>query len=88
MDYEFFVRLSKAGISFLHIPEYLSCFRWHQQNKSLNFTKRRNERYRVQQMYGLKIFNKSELNQKFYNIMFYPYLIKRVFKKLFSGCYL
>ncbi len=87
MDYEFFVRLSNAKKKFMHIPEFISCFRWHQKNKSLDFVKRRQERYRVQQMYGKKIFRNPDLNQKFYNIMFYPYLAKRVIKKLLSGCY-
>lgn len=87
MDYEFFIRLSKAKKKFYHIPEYLFCFRWHQTNKSLNVIKRRYERKRVQQMYGIKIFNDPSINQKFYNLMFYPYLAKRVFKKLITRCY-
>lgn len=87
MDYEFFVRLSKARKIFLHIPEYLSCFRWHQENKSLNFLKRRKERFRVQQMYGIRLFKNPGVNQKLYNLMFYPYLAKRVIKKIFAGCY-
>jgi glycosyltransferase involved in cell wall biosynthesis len=87
MDYEFFVRLSKAKKKFLHIPEYLSCFRWHHGNKSLNAIKRQQERQRVQQIYGVKLFKKPEWNQKYYNAMFYFYLLKRVSKKLISGCY-
>ena len=87
MDYEFFVRLSEAKKKFLHLPEYLFCFRWHQKNKSLNITKRRKEREKVQQMHGIKLFHSPEWNQKFYNIMLYPYLVKRIFKKFLTRCY-
>lgn len=87
MDYEFFVRLSKAGKQFMHLPEFLFCFRWHQENKSLNLIKRRQERERVQQMWGIKLFHSPNWNQRYYNFMFRIYLAKRVFKKLISGCY-
>lgn len=87
MDYEYFIRLARAKKKFVHIPEYLFCFRWHDDNKSLNAVLRRAERYKVQEMYGIRFSRNPILNQKIYNALFWPYRFKRGFKKLSKGCY-
>lgn len=37
MDIEFYVRLHKTGVKFKNVPEFLSCFRWHEANKSKQY---------------------------------------------------
>ena len=84
MDYEYYIRLSKAKKQFFHIPEYLSCFRWHGKNRSLNEITRKADRYRVQQMYGTKFTKNTELNQQIYNFLYWPFRLKRGFLRMIN----
>ena len=54
MDFEYYVRLSKKGYTFKHIPKTLANFMWTGDNKSLNANRRKKERNRVQRKYGFK----------------------------------
>ena len=49
MDYEYYVRLHRLGYQFAYLPAEIAAFRWHETNtSSLQFKRRREERWRVQ----------------------------------------
>ena len=56
MDFDWYVRIAKAGYRFAHLPATLACFTWHENNISSNFVERRKtERRLVQDRYsGIK----------------------------------
>ncbi len=87
MDYELFMRLSKANKTVTHIRKYLSCFRRHGDNKSLNVINAIREEESVKLLYGPRIFKSNDMNIKFYRMMKYPYLAKRGIIKLLRGGY-
>ena len=87
MDYEFFMRLSKANKRFIHLKKYLSCFRRHDNNKSLNLISAIKEEESVKLLYGPRIFRDDNMNLRFYRLMRYPYLAKRGMIKLVRGGY-
>jgi glycosyltransferase involved in cell wall biosynthesis len=52
MDFEYYVRLSRLGYCFAHLPVSLAAFRWHATNTStVQSQRRREERLRVQRDY-------------------------------------
>lgn len=53
MDYELFMRLDSAGVQMRWVGEDLAAFRWHEENKSLDATRRIHERELVQTMYDV-----------------------------------
>ncbi|MBW1612939.1 MAG: glycosyltransferase [Deltaproteobacteria bacterium] len=78
MDYEYYVRLSSIGYRFGFLPKTLAAFRWHKRNISvINSEKRREERLRVQHMYGFKITSKYSIQTKLYDLAARFYRIKR-----------
>ncbi len=75
MDLEFYVRLNKVGVQFKAIPEFLSCFRLHEANQSMQFLKASNgkeramhaerherERRLFHDMYGMRLGNNAKFN--------------------------
>lgn len=53
MDFEWYVRLARAGCRFLHVPETLAAFTWHEANISSTLVERRLfERRLVQDRYS------------------------------------
>lgn len=54
MDYDLFMHLGKAGATFAWLPQALAAFRWHDQNKSLDSTRRIAERMTVQDGYYIR----------------------------------
>jgi len=36
MDYEYWLRLARAGGTLVHVPEFLACSRWHPETKTLS----------------------------------------------------
>src|SRR5439155_22403345 len=52
MDYEYFIRLAAAGKTFKYSKQFLSAFRWHGANLSLQHGRRRQERLRVQRSWS------------------------------------
>ncbi len=52
MDFDYYVRLSRLGYRFAHLPVSLAAFRWHATNTStVQSQRRREERLRVQRDY-------------------------------------
>jgi glycosyltransferase involved in cell wall biosynthesis len=82
MDYEFFLRLSRAGWSLGSIPVALGAFRWHSTNKSLDFENRRAERLRVQRQYS-EIENEAVLDS-----VALLYRGKHITRKLLEGAWM
>jgi glycosyltransferase involved in cell wall biosynthesis len=53
MDFEYFARLTHAGLKFHYVPKFIAAFRWHGSNVSIMQTARRaEERQQVQRLYG------------------------------------
>jgi len=53
MDFDWYVRIARAGYRFAHLPFTLASFTWHENNISSNFVKRRKiERRLVQDRYS------------------------------------
>lgn len=53
MDFDWYVRIAKAGYCFAHLPVTLASFTWHENNISSNFVARRKiERRMVQDRYS------------------------------------
>ena len=78
MDYEYFVRLYTLGYRFDFLSQVLAAFRWHKRNISVIYSeKRREERLRVQHMYGFKITSKYSIQTKLYDLAARFYRIKR-----------
>jgi glycosyltransferase involved in cell wall biosynthesis len=64
MDYDWYMRLARAGFHFSHVNETLACFRWHASNISTAFaTRRRKERLQVQRQH-LGATGRSWLGQR------------------------
>lgn len=88
MDTEYFLRIYRLGYKFKHISDFVACFRWHSDNKSLNINKRLKEREKLQTQYGHQLLNNIEYKEIAYKIIARLYFIKRIFMKLIKGCYL
>ena len=94
MDGEFLVRLGLKGRKLQHIPEFLSCFRWHGDNKSIRYKrlptqermkarrKQLEEGIRLRRRYGRKFTSNVDLNEKIYKILWRYYRIVFIVKKL------
>jgi glycosyltransferase involved in cell wall biosynthesis len=56
MDYEYFLRLSRAGATFRYLRQFLACQRFHGSNVSSNVEGRRNDRLKTLDRYGVAFF--------------------------------
>ncbi len=62
MDFEFFLRLLKAGYQFAHVPGYLASFRWHDDSKSTKAAKeQRREHQRALYAHNQSLRNASDV---------------------------
>lgn len=64
MDFEYYLRLARAGYRFSFIPEPLANFRWHGDNTSLRLTQRRQEERLEIQRHHLNARGLSMLGSK------------------------
>ena len=78
MDFEFFLKLAHNGFRFIHLPENLACFRWHEANVSaVHAVRRHQERLHLQRQY-LKLTNRSYLGREWIlKLLFRGYQAKR-----------
>jgi len=83
MDFEYYVRLSRLGYRFAHLPELLAAFRWHDANTSaVQSQRRREERLRVQMDY-LSLTGKTQLqSERMLALLFRAHQLLRVPLKL------
>ena len=82
MDFEYFVRLAKAGKQFGYTPSLIGAFRWTGTNANLQTKKRRQERLRVQ-----RTLSRLKLPDLGYDALSYVFLAKRITLKLMNGNY-
>jgi len=82
MDYEFYLRLVKKSYQFYHLPIYLSCFRWHGGNKSLDKKQAIIEHNRILDLYGKRIFKNEKINRIIFIILYQYYRIIRTYYKI------
>ena len=79
MDYDYYVRLARAGFTFQHLPGPLAAFRWHASNTSaVQVQRRRAERLRVQQQH-LALTERPRLlhNPRVLELLYRVYQLKR-----------
>lgn len=86
-DYEFLLRLSEAGKKFLHIKRFLSGFRRHGSNISLNREEANKEEERVKSVYLPRIFKNYTVDSRFHFFLRNFYLLKRGVNKMMRGGY-
>jgi glycosyltransferase involved in cell wall biosynthesis len=80
MDFEYYLRLTRAGFKFAHIPEILAAFRWHETNTSATqLARRREERLRAQREH-LTLTRRARLlqNERVLGLLYRVYQMKRV----------
>lgn len=78
MDYEYFVRLSSLGYRFHFLRKTLAAFRWHESNLSTIYAgRRREERLKVQHMYGFKVTSNYVVQTLLYDLAACLYRVKR-----------
>ena len=81
MDFDWYVRLAKAGYRFAHLPISLASFTWHESNISSIFVEQRLlERRMVQDRYS-GVGGPAWLRYFFYGVMRYFWLIVRVIRR-------
>jgi glycosyltransferase involved in cell wall biosynthesis len=81
MDYEYYMRLSRTGFVFCHLPAPLAAFRWHDANTSaVQILRRKEERLRVQRE-QLVLTNRPRVlqNRRVLDILYRVYQLKRVY---------
>jgi len=85
MDFEYYLRLSRAGCRFAHLPEALACFRWHAANtSSVQHARRRAERLQIQRQ-CLRAMNRLWLGHPvLLDILYRVYQVKRGWLRLLS----
>ena len=80
MDFEYYLRLTRAGFKFAHVPEILAAFRWHETNISATqLARRREERLRAQRQH-LTLTRRARLlqNERVLGALYRLYQMKRV----------
>jgi len=83
MDFDWYVRIAKAGYRFAHLPVTLASFTWHENNISSNFVERRMiERRLVQDRYS-GVLGPDWFRTLFYSVMCRFWLVVRVFRRFF-----
>ncbi len=82
MDFEYFVRLASAGRRFQYVNRLIGAFRWLGSNASLQHTRRRMERLRVQHTWST--FKTSDW---IYDTLAKLYQTKRLVMKTINGSY-
>jgi glycosyltransferase involved in cell wall biosynthesis len=81
MDFDWYVRIAKAGYRLAHLPVTLASFTWHESNISLNFAKRRKiERRLVQDRYS-GVCGPVWFRTFIYGVMRYFWLAVRVTRR-------
>ena len=87
MDFEYYVRLWRAGYRFEYLPAALAGFRWHDANtSSVQLTRRREERLRVQQEHFTQTGAKRIPSKRWLSILARVYQGKRVLKRFWFQC--
>ncbi len=83
MDFEYYVRLSRLGYRFAHLPAPLAAFRWHATNTStVQSPRRREERLRVQREH-LSLAGKTHLqSERTLALLFHAHRLLRLPLKL------
>jgi glycosyltransferase involved in cell wall biosynthesis len=82
MDFEYFVRLASQGKKFKYVNQIIGAFRWLGTNASLQHTRRRNERLRVQ-----RTWSPRKMSDRGYDALAKFYQTKRLLMKTFNGAY-
>lgn len=79
MDFEYYVRLSRLGYRFAHLPAPLAAFRWHATNTSAVQSQRRHEeRLRVQREH-LSLIGKTHLpSERLLALLFHAHRLLRL----------
>lgn len=81
MDFDWYVRIARAGYRFAHLPFTLASFTWHENNISSNFVKRRKiERRLVQDRYS-GILGPNWFRTFIYGAMLRLWLVIRVARR-------
>lgn len=81
MDFDYYVRLARAGFKFAHLPEPLAAFRWHETNTSaVQLSRRQEERLRVQRQH-LTLSQRARWlqNARVLAMLYRVYQVKRQF---------
>lgn len=82
MDFDWYVRIAKAGYKFAHLPISLAAFTWHETNISSTFVeKRKSERRLVQERYS-GVIGPYWVRSVVLLIMKYFWISVRVIKRL------
>ncbi len=79
MDFDWYVRLAKAGCQFVHLPSLLASFTWHDSNISSNFVERRLEERRLVQDRHSGVGGPAWFRTWVYFMMRYFWVTVRVF---------
>lgn len=83
MDFEYYVRLSRLGYRFAHLPVSLAAFRWHATNTSaVQSQRRREERLRVQRDYLALTGHPHLQSERMLDLLFRAHQLLRVPLKL------
>ncbi|MGH9702190.1 MAG: glycosyltransferase family 2 protein [Candidatus Acidiferrales bacterium] len=82
MDFEYFVRLASQGKKFQYVNQIIGAFRWLGTNASLQHTRRRMERLRVQ-----RTWSPRKMSDRGYDTLAKLYQTKRLLMKTLNGAY-
>jgi hypothetical protein len=83
MDFEYYVRLWRAGYRFAYLPAALAGFRWHDTNTSaVQLTRRRQERLQVQRAHYAATGAGHVPSERRLDTLARVYQAKRVLKRL------
>lgn len=82
MDFDWYVRLAKAGYRFAHLPITLASFTWHDTNISSNFFERRKIERRLVQDSNSGVPGPNWFRTLVYGVMLRFWLVVRVARRL------
>ncbi len=81
MDFDWYVRVAKAGYHFNHLPKILASFTWHENNISSNFVERRKLERRLVQDRNSGVSGPDWFCTLIYGVMRYFWLTIRVSRR-------
>lgn len=92
MDAEYWFRCAKRRMTFKHIPNFLSGFRWHEESKTISSSDsialvRYKEKIELLEQTYNEVFLSRIIPFKFSRPIRNLYRLKRIFHKLAKGCY-
>jgi glycosyltransferase involved in cell wall biosynthesis len=81
MDFDWYVRIAKAGYRIAHLPASLATFTWHKTNISSTFEERRLQERRMVQDRHSGVTGPAWFRTLFYGLMRYFWLVVRVTRR-------